>query len=403
MGLKFYLPLLILLFIYCSTETDVATFEQPPLTDMLTLEMAFGDENVKDEFLLASPQSMDVSENGDIYVLDEDRVKIFDKKGKEKKIIGRPGQGPGEFETPIYIRLSSSGLLTVEEDRRFSVFSPDHSFIEKVRWSTNQQYKKLFPDSKNLFIDRDFTTGKAAALSSTQRIVSLPVREMPDNENMDGLKGYVTDLLAFDDNSVFKEIARYKKVNYIAYAGIDPGFARPLPPFLLGSIKWGILPDNRVVYTHTRFDKNINENGYTYTLYIVSLKNFEKTTITHKYSPVEILSFNAHPGFEKGSVEAKTYINVLKEAKYIGTLGDLLVDRNYIFAFINKYDFFEIDSKTDYLVDIFDADTGRYLNSAYFPFSPSVIKNGYAYRIKQGKDIFPQVERYKIDPAVYGK
>jgi len=33
----------------------------------------------------------------------------------------------------------------------------------------------------------------------------------------------------------------------------------------------------------------------------------------------------------------------------------------------------------------------------------SIIKNGYLYNIKSGSNIYPTIEKYRIDPRVYGK
>lgn len=81
-----------------------------------------------------------------------------------------------------------------------------------------------------------------------------------------------------------------------------------------------------------------------------------------------------------------------------GEIIDLLVDRRYIFAIFRTN-----TANNDYLIDIFDADSKEYVNSAIFPFVPLVIKNGCAYTIAKNEEGFAVVEKYKINPVVYGE
>ena len=86
-----------------------------PLTDVLTLEMSFGDKDLMDEYFLANPNSVAVNSRNDIYVIDERRIKVFDKNGKEKVILGNPGQGPGEFIGNGLITINSRGYFSVSK------------------------------------------------------------------------------------------------------------------------------------------------------------------------------------------------------------------------------------------------------------------------------------------------
>ena len=114
--------------------------------------------------------------------------------------------------------------------------------------------------------------------------------------------------------------------------------------------------------------------------------------------------------------------NILEAYPYHPTLLDLKTDGNFIFAFTQtKNDSGEIKT------DIFDADIGKYLRSAYFPFIPYIIKDGKAYRQKRPPNIpknwremqnlstqnrmkyeqfeknpfFPRIEIYNIDQRIY--
>jgi hypothetical protein len=88
---------------------------------------------------------------------------------------------------------------------------------------------------------------------------------------------------------------------------------------------------------------------------------------------------------------------LLKELKVYPGIQSIFDDGNLLFVQTYNY-----EKNKGWLVDIFNSTTGTYLRSAYFPFIP-VIKNGYAYRSVLSADEFPYIEKYKINPAIYGK
>ena len=59
--------LFMLLAVHCGGNGgDNLTPAEPPLSDVLTLELSFGDEDLPDEYLLASPRTrFAVRDNGD--------------------------------------------------------------------------------------------------------------------------------------------------------------------------------------------------------------------------------------------------------------------------------------------------------------------------------------------------
>ena len=55
------------------------------------------------------------------------------------------------------------------------------------------------------------------------------------------------------------------------------------------------------------------------------------------------------------------------------------------------------------LFSVIDTEKRKYVCSMIIPLGPSCIKNGFLYKLHSPEDEFPYVEKYKIDPAVYGK
>jgi hypothetical protein len=96
-------------------------------------ELAIGAEEGDSTKILSKPINVVVGSKGDIYVLDmqEKRIKKFDHNGDYLLMIGRPGQGPGEFMMPYVITIDHTDNLYVAdyETRRISTFRPDGSFV----------------------------------------------------------------------------------------------------------------------------------------------------------------------------------------------------------------------------------------------------------------------------------
>ena len=61
---------------------------------------------------------------GDLVVVDHvaANVKIFDRQGKFRLAVGRPGDGPGEFRIPESATVDGSGLLLVRDRHKVTTF-----------------------------------------------------------------------------------------------------------------------------------------------------------------------------------------------------------------------------------------------------------------------------------------
>jgi len=373
--------ILFLVYLNCTSNSDVYIPDKI-VTDFLTLELSFGAKDIKDEFLLARPVAITVNDDDDMIITDENRIKVFDKNGKEKVILGRFGQGPGEFTQISRPMLSPTGYLTVcDINYGYNVYSPELELITKTNFRIIPFYREL--NRKNDWVRLSLVN--VYSLNEHQRVVFINARE-PKKEIIE----YGVQSIYFEDVDNYTEIARYRDEDYISGSPIS----------YQGEINWGMLPNNRLIYTHTGLDRVIENDKAKYILHIVSLPNLEKTQITHEYAPIELSdkALNRILGLKEGSPEARKLRSVLKKTKYQVTLQYLKVDRNFIFAFTNYR-----NEKNKYLADIFDADNGMYIHSAYFPFVPSAIKNGCAYKFHVNEEGFYEYQKYKIDPVVYGK
>jgi len=377
----------LLLFFDCGSDVEFPTDVTPPLTDVLKLELKFGDEKtiVKNEFLIAKPWDIAVGKNGDILVVDEVRIKVFDKNGKEKKILGRPGEGPGEFKWLYYFNIGPTGMISAMDRGSFNLYSPDYEFLDKVNIRANPNFTR-------------FTSEQFYKSASPWRVIELPNNCRVIEANSAEIQReapYVggMDLLIFQNNESFTTITEYEPKTHIVF-----GYSGANIPFQ-GSFQWGMLSDNRVVYTRPKIDKTNIQGIPHYILNIAAIDNTQKWEIVHPYKPAAIPD-----SLRQGIIERKLnpdidkFIrNALKDIKYYPPVQYIYTDRNYIFVFSYKK-----NEYGDMFVEVFDADSQKLVSSAYFPYT-KLIKDGYFYNITLNDEGFFVVAKHKIDPAVYGK
>jgi len=390
---------LFLLIFNCSSEIDIQTAEmQPPLTDVLTLELTIGGENDahKEEYLLEQPQGITVNNEGDIFIGDESRIKVFDKDGNEKMIIGRSGQGPGEFVRYPEPVFNPTGQLLVMDSNGFNIYDQNFNFIEKKDIRTNQRYK-------NLAVQHGWTGMSAEyviLLNKTEKLILGSGVESLREKNEVFLL-YLYNNLIIEKPDTLIEIATYRETRTYYFRGGGAAILR-----FMGELLWSFSRNNYVVYSHPDFDIIIEKNKSSYSLNVVSLNNFRKIRLLHQYTPVSIPDsvrdqhYNINEILKErgGSGFPKEIIDMIKKTHNYPPLQKLLIDVNTIFAFTHQH-----NTKKEYLTDIFDVTSGKYLKSAYFSIIPDLIKVGYAYKLKSGRNVFAEIHKYKIAPAVYGK
>lgn len=81
-------------------------------------------------------RSLAVDAKGRIFVLDykTQEIRMFDASGRFVRLVGRTGQGPGEFTEPNGLRIAPDGKLWVNDhaNGRFVIFSGDGTFERQI-------------------------------------------------------------------------------------------------------------------------------------------------------------------------------------------------------------------------------------------------------------------------------
>jgi hypothetical protein len=358
------------------------------LDNVFTLELAFGDKDLPDEYLLVRPFGVVINTNGDIIISDEARLKIYNTNGKPKRIVSRKGQGPGEFSATPFIYISEDGYLSAYDRGRpiLNIFSLDYKFIEQINYLNSELSNKLKTD----FNFEEFIISVIYPYNDKTNIVigEWTIYKSPINK-----KTYFA-IKTYGNECSF--IYKFEKFS-------NPG-ELPLPD-KVGIPLYVMLSNYRIAYIDAKEDKVLENGKWYYKITIINFKTGEKNEIKHQYTPVAIPDSIVHPKIDftdrMSKERYKKLSDALEKLKYWGPLQWLASDGDYIFAYRCEY-----DKDKKYVADVFKSSENKYICSVYFPYIPYMFtdfKDGYAYRIKSSADEYPQLEKYRIDPKVYGK
>ena len=246
----------------CSADSVDRVQDSEPLTDVLTLELSFGDKNLPDEYLLAKPIEIVVAENGDIIIGDESRLKIFDNNGNPKQLVGGQGQGPGEFDGYVRQFITETGYIAAVRDRThqaYNIFAPDYSFIETI----NLQFNGIRDELKEMtgwsFASMGVFT-KMYAFSTEEYLLQAYSRELQDGKLI---------------NTIQSIVEVKSDVPSIIFSAITPA-GIGVNQIVRGYLHYSLLPDRKVAYSNPPEHK-FNENGsWYYSLFIHDLLSGKK-------------------------------------------------------------------------------------------------------------------------------
>lgn len=135
---------------------------------------------------------------GNIYVDDysNGRIQVFDRQGAFLRTIGRPGQGPGEFENPTLIRFGGGEgrLHVMDRYRRINLFDDKGIYIRSVM--PERGFADYFPDPADGFVavmhagsDKDLTSGHALCRLDANGKTRAVLAEFPSNVYMWRVEG----------------------------------------------------------------------------------------------------------------------------------------------------------------------------------------------------------------------
>ena len=86
------------------------------------------------------PKDIAVNNEGEILVLEANRIKVFTESGKHIRTIGRKGQAPGEFWDPDYLEIDKKNNIVVMDssNQRIQILSQEGDYLGGFLLKGNQ-------------------------------------------------------------------------------------------------------------------------------------------------------------------------------------------------------------------------------------------------------------------------
>jgi hypothetical protein len=147
----------------------------------LVEEFRTDDAALPDEAIFRNPLGLVVDAGGNAYVSDwtAHHVKVFGPDGAFRRIIGRPGKGPGDLRGPSVIAVSDGCLVVWESiNQRFSILGLDGTFLAtapRLQGAWGELYRlSALPDGRFVaFVDMGFAEPAAGPLPSERHFAVL--------------------------------------------------------------------------------------------------------------------------------------------------------------------------------------------------------------------------------------
>jgi hypothetical protein len=109
---------------------------KPELQILFEEDLTIGVEEGDGNYMFGNQVFVNTDDDGNIYVTDWDRtaMKKFDSDGNFLQSIGRPGQGPGEFQDISEVRFDNEGNIYLYDakNRRISYLTKDGNYLKSI-------------------------------------------------------------------------------------------------------------------------------------------------------------------------------------------------------------------------------------------------------------------------------
>lgn len=328
-------------------------YKEPVLE--LTEDLEIKGSGEIEEQMFQSINTMDVDEEGNMYILDEQagNIKIFDSSGSFQKTIGRKGQGPGEFGMPISLFLTRQNQIIVNDmgQRKIQFFDKEGNYL-----------KEFSIAEKFLFFGPMVTSSGDLIATHT-----IP-QEKP-----------VTVLEKF--NPEFESILTYTSIPFDTPPVVNIFVARSLT-----SLRWAVTYEDEIIWGDTKNPE--------YKIHFHGMDGKLIKTIRRDYDPVPITADDKGRLMEEtfGDNPARDQWDVRFPDNYPPFSGFSFDDLDHFF--VRRFE--KEKNENDNLYDIFDAE-GRYIAQLRLRMNPMIWKKGHMYTIEDDEEGFKVVKRYKVN------
>jgi len=352
-------------------EDGVKVIKNPgePLYGEITFELeedlSIGNEE-DENYIFYGLVTLAVDSEENIFVLDGGncRIQKFDKNGSYLQTIGGRGQGPGEFEQPMWIHVDVKDIIYVFDSRRKNLhfFGKDGKIIETRRLAHSLFFGLGIADKGTILTQTSFysperSTRDVVIIDSKgkviKRIVSYPYKLPPRIKKRILGNPYSHRLYfcpALDGSGIYGHSSEYKL--YVLNTS--------------GETRFRIEKEEKAEPV-TPKDKKRRIDNY--------LKRQEKSGRKEKLSRNEVKKAYVFP-------------------KIKPFFSRIILD-NESRIYVRKFKLYNPED-TSGIYDLF-SEEGYYIYRVKMPLPPRIIKKGYIYRIVPDRDTgYIKVKRYKI-------
>ena len=381
----------------CSGPDERAEGDAAILEDALEWVGRIPDGEVPSDYILANPRmSVALEPGGDLLILDEDWIKVYDSDGRPRTRFGGPGDGPGELRMARSLFQSPSGYLTAFGGMfgfTGHVFRPDRSYVASRDFMSRPP---VFPQLEK----RNLRTGRPwdiYAIDDHRWVYAIEASDRDRN-----LREHLELFLLLDAPDSVTVVADYPRTDMVVGERISYGMPS------LGWLYFALLPDDRVAWCHTFHDVDFDSEPATYSIRIMDLRSGARSVIRHPFERTPLVwTPRASESLRERNPEQYSWMVALDrkaEQRYIdqkfeAPIRGLVSDGRFLFVMTC------VTKDTTYtLVDVFDTSDGEYLSSVWLQ-GALLIRDGFLYQTNNyrvsGEE--PMVNRYRLRPEVYGR
>lgn len=373
----------ILLLISTTAFQTTAFTEAPSLKDIyaigtvkLTPELTIDDSLLPDGVFFEQIYHFALDQSGMVYACDvrAHNIKKFDPSGKFVKVIGRQGQGPGEFNRPWTAAASRDGIIVYDMgNRRLCALTAEGEHLKSItvqRAEGNPRKMKGLPNG-DVVIERE--------------IIHFGEGDKPQDCI---IQVYAPDL-TLKKNILSQPVLRNK---YRQIQGMFSNIIQPFNP----DVYWDVTPKSHIVI------------GFAadYTIEAHHVEKGKISTFSHKYDPVKVTDEDKEKFFGglTSSTSNGSRMEIPKEIKDMTefpknkpAFTNILVDpEGNILVFPSQ----KISDTSKVVFDAFDPD-GTFIgrvklsSKSSFPYSAEIHK-GFIWVIEHDEVGLTKIVKYRI-------
>lgn len=380
MKIKCIFHVILLLFLITTIQT--ATAKEQSLKEIyaggtikLIAELTIDESSLPEGIFLEAITDIALDRLGRLYACDmkANNIKKFDADGKFIKVIGREGQGPGEFNRPLFLATSKDGIIVYDlGNRRLCALTSEgeHQKSVSVQRAEGSPRKMKGLPTGDVVIERE--------------IIHFGEGDKPQDCI---IQIYAPDL-TFKKTIISHPVWRNK---YRSIQGMFTNIIQPFSP----DVYWDVTPAGDIII------------GFAadYTIETHHSEKGKVFSFTYKYQPVKVTDEDKERfftgvtfGTSSGRMELPEEIKKLTEfPKNKPAFNAVLVDPE---GNILAFPFQDSTGESGLFFDAFDLE-GRFFGNVKLSSKTSFphgaeIHNGFIWITESDEEGLPRLVKYRI-------